>query len=658
MPRRHKTRAKTSRTPAKDKVTPAVTAPGSAREIGFDYFVNMIARMGYGSQSLAEGSSYEMVRLSNNYWLMLTLYRNHWLARRIVDLPAQDMVRAWPKLVTDLEPDDIKKFDRTIDRTYTKRRLRQALKWARLYGGAGALMVIKGHEERLEEPLDLDDVNPGTYLGLIPFDRWAGISPEGAALDDMAHPREWGMPEQYKCVSPDRGESFSVHSSRILRLTGPEIPTPELQAQIYWGISVLELVFEDLRKKDNASWSILQLLFRANVIARVEPEMAGLLSGLGMNQVALQQFNARMEIQNQLLSNNSMMVLGKDADMKSMSYSFGGIGEVYAQFQMDCAGAAEISVSRLFGRTITGLGQTNDGEERLYEEKIAKDQDESLRPALDKLFPVICMSEFGEVPDDLDMHFPSIRVLTEEEKATKAATVATPVLAAFSGGVISQQVALKELRQLADSTGIFSNITDEDIENAEDTAMLPGEQNAGPESEEDPDADGEGGGEGKSGGGGGGVVEFHLKGKTKAKDARALHKRLKWHGMDISIENEAGSTRRGTDRGGNAWSVKLTHDYGYLLKTEGVDGDHLDCFVGPDSLAKEVYVIHTLKAPHFTEIDEDKCMLNFKSPAAARAAFFANYDRPEHFGNMERIPVDEFIAKALKTKGSPQLITR
>lgn len=46
---------------------------------------------------------------------------------------------------------------------------------------------------------------------------------------------------------------------------------------------------------------------------------------------------------------------------------------------------------------------------------------------------------------------------------------------AFTAGIISQRTALKELRQQAESTGIWSNITDEDIERVDDTAMQPDE---------------------------------------------------------------------------------------------------------------------------------------------------------------------------------------
>lgn len=468
--------------------------PKTGREsesIGLDYFRNAAARMGFQTPSLPEATEYEMVRLSNNYWLMLTLYRNHWIARRIVDLPADDMTRTWAKLQCDVTPEDIAKFDRTIRRTQTVGKIRQAIKWARLYGGAGALMAIKGHEKILDQQLDLDDVNPGSYLGLIPFDRWVGIYPTATEIsEDIERPGDWGLPQYYECTAEERSQSFRVHSSRILRFCGPEVPTPEFQAQMYWGISELEPVWEDLRKRDNASWAILNLIFRANIIARRDPDLAQVLSGLTMGKVGLERWAATMQAQNELLSSQSMLILGKDGEMQSTQYSFAGIGDVYAQFQMDIAGAAAIPVTRLFGRTITGLGQSNDADERYYEEKIAKDQDYQLRPQLDKLYPVICMSELGEVPKDLDFMFPSVRVLTEEEKADFTDKASAPVIAAYNAGLISQQTTLKELRQISDTTNVFSNITDEIIEDADEEVMTPMEMMGGdPAGAEKPNPD-------------------------------------------------------------------------------------------------------------------------------------------------------------------------
>lgn len=607
------------------------------RSSAMDYFTNAFARMGWGTESLPEGTAYDLVRLSNNYYLLLTLYRNHWLARRIVDLPAIDMTRAWPKLACELPPDDIKKFDRTVSRTYTPMQVRTAIKWARLYGGAGALIVIKGHEKYLEEPLDLEDVTPGSYQGLIPFDRWVGIYPTGNITEGIGHPSDWGMPEFYEVRGPDSAQEFKVHASRILRFLGPTVPAPEYQAQMYWGLSMLEVCYEELRKRDNASWAILNLMFRANLIAQVNPQLAPMLAGLGTSQSALQNYQRIMEAQNHLISSQSMLILPEGSEMQSVQYAFGGMAEVYAQFQMDTSGAAEIPVTRLFGRTITGLGQSNDADERLYEEKIAADQNEQVRPQLDKLYPVICMSEFGEVPDDLDFKFPSIRVLTEEDKADKADKVAAPIIAAYNSGLLGRKTALKELKQLGDTTEVFTNITEETIDEASDEPDMMGE-----EMEQGPP----GGNPGSKARPNPSRVEKQF--AAGAEDSISLtaaaqaRRWIKWHGMDITIENHRRSTRSGFAPDGKMWNVTLTEDYGYLQRTKGADGDQLDVFVGSQPAAANVYIVHTLKAPAFVEYDEDKCMLDFPSPEAAKAAFLENYDRPEHFGSMDVVPVKDF----------------
>ncbi len=440
--------------------------------VGMDVFTNRAARMGFGTASVAEDAEYRLERYTNDYWLMVTLFRNHWLARKIVERPAQDMTKAWPRLSCELDPKLMSKFDRTIQRTYIPLRVKKALTWARLFGGSGSLMVIDGHEDRLDEPLELDDVTPGSFKGLINFDRWSGITPKGQVAADVNSPQDYGCPEYYTVNGID-GPLFDIHHSRILRWCGPEVPQPEYQASMYWGISVLEICMEEMRKCDNMDWSILQLMFRAQILTQVNPELAQLLSGASASQQAALKFFQTMQAQNELLSNNSMLVLGKEGKLESHQYSFGGVAEIMAQKQMYLAGAADMPVSLLFGRTVTGLGQTGDADVRNYESKTSQGQQEEVRPNLDKLYPVICMSEFGEVPDDLDMVFPAVRVLTEEEKADLAQKGGQVINDMYSAGIISQKIAAKEHKQLSEKTEIGSNITDEFIDTLDEEVNVP-----------------------------------------------------------------------------------------------------------------------------------------------------------------------------------------
>ena len=469
--KKHKT------SPSRHRVTEAPSVIGLREKTSaqaFDFFANLAARTGYGSPNLVEGAEYPLVRLTYNYWQLVSLYEGGWIPRRIVDVPAQDMVRAWPTLTSDIDPKDLGRIDKVIRRTNTKNQLLTAMIWGRLFGGAGCLICIKGQENELDEPLKLDDIPLGGFLGLCPFDRWSGIYPDSDYEIDFSRPRDFNLPKSYS-VQATGGKSFKVHASRILRFTGPTVPTPEREAYSMWGISVIEPVFQELQKRDNVSWNIANLTFRANILGMKFDDLAAQLSGLGMPGQAGVKFEQRMAAINHLISNQSLVPLPKDGGIEATQYSFSGLGEVYQQFCLDVSGAAQIPVARLWGRTITGLGQTGDGDEKIYVERIATDQDAYLRPQLEKLYPVLCASELGEVPDDLDLNFPSLAVPDDKDKAELGKSIVDSVMVALNGGLISPQTAAKELKQSSTKTNLFTNITDEEIAALSDKPQSEGE---------------------------------------------------------------------------------------------------------------------------------------------------------------------------------------
>lgn len=103
-------------------------------------------------------------------------------------------------------------------------------------------------------------------------------------------------------------------------------------------------------------------------------------------------------------------------------------------------------------------------------------------------------------------------------------------------------------------------------------------------------------------------TEAQKKAGNYAKD----HVRI--HGMDITIENAKGSKRSGVDRGGKKWSVSMPSHYGYIKKSEGADGDHVDVYLGPHTKSPHVFVIDQQDADS-KKFDEHKCFLGFASKA-------------------------------------------
>jgi hypothetical protein len=96
--------------------------------------------------------------------------------------------------------------------------------------------------------------------------------------------------------------------------------------------------------------------------------------------------------------------------------------------------------------------------------------------------------------------------------------------------------------------------------------------------------------------------------------------------------------------------------YGYAKRSEGVDGDEIDVFVGPNLEASMVYIVHQRKVDRWDEYDEDKCMICFNSEEDAKTAFLASYDDPRFLGPVTAMPVDEFVAKVKATKEQPAMI--
>ena len=129
-----------------------------------------------------------------------------------------------------------------------------------------------------------------------------------------------------------------------------------------------------------------------------------------------------------------------------------------------------------------------------------------------------------------------------------------------------------------------------------------------------------------------------------------------FQGLRISIENPKGSVRQGVDPDGKPWRVKMTHPYGYIRGSQGVDKDHVDCFIGPNQDATHAYVIHQRKAGQWDQFDEDKVMLGFDSSNAAKAAYLAHHDDPRFFGDMVKMPMAEFKQKVLATARKPRMI--
>lgn len=118
---------------------------------------------------------------------------------------------------------------------------------------------------------------------------------------------------------------------------------------------------------------------------------------------------------------------------------------------------------------------------------------------------------------------------------------------------------------------------------------------------------------------------------------------IRVHGLDISVENPAGSERSGKRPDGTTWAHTMSDHYGYIKRTEGADGEQVDVYVGPKPDSGKVFVVDQLNQADGS-FDEHKVMLGYASQPLAMRAYRANFDKGWKVGKVTEMTVDQFKA--------------
>lgn len=443
MSRRHKTR-------------PAGNQPNTEAVSVQDAFSNPLFRLGWGSQSPLEATEYPLTRMTDNYALLNSLYRDNWVVQNVVGLMVDDMLREWYKLKGSYTPEALDALDKVERDTRLRERINEGMRWGRLYGGAAGLIMIDGQDD-LSKPLDTDMIYPGSFKGLYILDRWQGVTPNMELVFEGGDP----VPESYSITDAQGHTVVNVHHSRVVRFTGRDLPYLERVAEMYWGESEVEALYKDVVAHDNVSANMAALTFQANINTM---EVKGLeqLFSIGSTQAQRRFWNV-MQAQSVLRSNFGTQLVEQGNQIKNTQYTFTGLQEVYESMCLNLCGASHYPMTKLFGRSPAGMNATGESDLKNYYDYVDSQREAKARPVLQKLLPVLAMSAWGTIPDDLDFTFPPLWTPTAKETAEIALKKAQAIRDTFQAGLFQADTAMKELKKLEDETGMFGSLSDEEI---------------------------------------------------------------------------------------------------------------------------------------------------------------------------------------------------
>lgn len=477
------------------------TLPKAARDsasakrfMAADSFQNFEARVGIGTNNQSSGGGYGFDFISRNRVQMEAMYRSSWIVGQLVDVVAEDMTRAGISITSDLPPDDEKKLDQAMDAMRAWDMLCDTIKWGRLYGGAIAVMLIDG--QKMETELNVDSIGEGQFKGLLVLDRWL-VQPTLNQLVQDYGP-DMGMPKYYDVVADSMAlKRQRIHYSRIIRIDGVDLPYWQKISENLWGQSVIERMFDRLVAFDSTTQGAAQLVYKAHLRTY---KIEKLREIIGLGGPALEGVIKQIEFMRRFQSNEGITLMDATDEFEAHQYTFAGLDDVLIQFSQQLSGAAQIPLVRLFGQSPAGLNSTGDGEMKQYHESINKEQERRLRMPLTRLLDVTARSVLGKpMPEGWSFTFESLQRMNETEKADTALKTAQAVAEALDAGIIDLPTAMKELKQSSEITGLFTNITDEQITEAENAPPSVSEvgndalsSNPGPEKEPQTDPSAEG----------------------------------------------------------------------------------------------------------------------------------------------------------------------
>lgn len=367
---------------------------------------------------------------SNNYVpitldrILLTFaYMTHGIFQTAVDQPVYDafkggLVISSPELDQD---EDIPTLLKYLRDTKVLHEIIDAIRWARLFGGAG--LIINTPQDILKQ----GEMNPLSYqfmdypdipLSFVAADRWELTMSQANFMNVPFPYNYYGTP---------------LPEDRVLRIIGKEAPSfirPQLGG---WGFSELERMIRDLNSYVRAQQSLFQILKEANIdVWRLLGFNDAILSDLAQGKI-----NKRIMYANYLKGTYNSIMMDKDDEFEQRTQTFAGWADVLQQIRIGICSALRMPMSKVFGQSANGLQADQDDLEN-YNAMVESEIREPNLPLIHQVIEMCCRQLFGFAPE-LTIEFEPLRELSAVEEEEVKTSKQTRYYQLYTAGLLNPQ---------------------------------------------------------------------------------------------------------------------------------------------------------------------------------------------------------------------------
>ncbi len=225
-----------------------------------------------------------------------------------------------------------------------------------------------------------------------------------------------------------------VHKSRFMIMKGitpPSFIRPRLRG---WGLSIVETLIRSINQYLKANDLVFEVLDEFKVdVYKIKNLTNTLLTPDGTNQV-----QKRIALANQQKSYQNAVTMDSEDDWDHKQLSFAGLAEVMTGIRMQIASDMRMPLTKVFGISAAGFSSGEDDIENynsMVESQIrAKSKYDILR-----IIELLCQQMFGYVPEDLQVEFQPLRVLSSEQEENVKTQKFNRLMQAKAAGSISEQ---------------------------------------------------------------------------------------------------------------------------------------------------------------------------------------------------------------------------
>ena len=352
-----------------------------------DSLTSLVSGMGNVQRDKLASTTYSYVELTDSQ--LTNAYRNSWVAKRLVDVPAMDAIKNWRVWQTD--NDSLNALEQYEDKLSIKQKLLQTIIASRALGGAGLYIGTK--DQDLLQPLDASRIKKDGLSYLIVFPRTALVAGE---LDDNVLDGNFGKPKYYEIVS--NGNIIKIHPSRFVLFFGEQ----RLDEWVYsgasrgWGDSVLQAAYNWMRNADSTGHNIASLIFEANINVFKIPDLFDKLGDPEQEN----KIQKRLTLASAQKGITGDVVIDSAEDFIRNSASFNGLSDILDRFIVYVGASQGIPANKFLGQANKGLSDGSDLLQNYYDD-IKAMQTLEIQPAMQILDECLIRSALGHKPDNI-----------------------------------------------------------------------------------------------------------------------------------------------------------------------------------------------------------------------------------------------------------------